>query len=812
MKVRRRVWGSVNLLGCLALTSAASAQPRTTPARPAVARPASPSGPAAQVTPAVIPAPAAQVTPPPPPQAAPPPPPFRVAITSGINGQFSPVVCGDEPPAPVFANVAGQLAAEPDTLAFDAGDLLGPAAVTRLTVQHDVDAFTAAVAASGIRVMAFGHRDLSADRGPIIAALRALRARNLRHVLSNLHCDATHRELCEVVEDGDDAPVQFDSPAGRVALIAMVDPSALPLLSRDRAAGLTLDPLAEAVPRAVTAARAAGAMHVVVMVDPRARHEVAQALELAELFEPGQGPDALVVHDLPAGTAAIQTARSGVPIVSTRPGNALVLEPGSTRVSRAARSGAPPEVVTSFVNSTRQWLCTTYAQPLAGGRLNAELSRDAFAGLYLDVLRDLARADVAVLNRGAVRQPAGLFPIRGSITPLSLAAALPFDDSLHVARVTGAVLKALATSARAEGFYLRGVTVTGGAVKINGRLVDDAQQYRIITTGYIATGGDGGAGDDIEYERFQTATAQDVFLAWLRTPREGDITQAPSDPADHTRWNFRWTTDVAFSSTTIAANPFVGTGLTYPDPQLSRAQSLNLRIDTLLRADADNPYFTWDNGLRLQYGRASVTPSPSMVAMSPSRGPFDENQDLISYNTAFAWRWFRGDRKWYHPLPVALGFIETELDGPPTARDPDFHHLTLRPTIGARFELLERMTLNLTAGMNWMESLAPSQVTGSKPEFAIVGSLVARPGTLFTVGGRNIDGGFSVEYTLSDPGASDSQILRASGRLSIPLFQPLQLTLGYDLYARTVNGQAWGLGHDTTIGLRIAFSRSVQLF
>ena len=159
-----------------------------------------------------------------------------------------------------------------------------------------------------------------------------------------------------------------------------------------------------------------------------------------------------------------------------------------------------------------------------------------------------------------------------------------------------------------------------------------------------------------------------------------------------------------------------------------------------------------------------------------------------------------------------MGYVETEIDGPPTPRNPDFHHLTLRPTVGARFELLERMTLNLTAGMNWIDALAPSQVTGSKPEFALVGSLVARPGTLFTVGGRNIDGGFSIEYTLSDPGGTDNQIIRASGRLSIPLFSPMLLTLGYDLYGRTFGGQDWGLGHDVTIGLRIAFARSVQLF
>lgn len=824
----RGSWGAL-ATALLALAPAAMAQPArpparppaparpTTPARPAlparpVAAPAQPTGPAAQVTPAEQTAQPAAPVPPPPPPTPPAPPPFRVAITAGIYGQFSPVVCGDDPPPAAFATVASQLAGEPDTLAFDAGDLLGPSAVGRLTVQHDVDAFVRAVEASGIRVMSLGHRDLSADRTSIIGGLRALRARNLRHVLSNLHCDPAHHDLCEVVEDADDAPVTFESPAGRVAFISVVDPSALPNLARDRAAGLTLDPLDEAVPRAVTAARSAGAMHVVVMIDPRFHHELEQALAVAEAFEPGQGPDVIVVHDLPAGTAAVQTARSGVPVVSTRAGNAVVLEPSATRVSRAARSGAAPEVVTGFVNSTRQWLCSTYAQPLAGGHLQAELSRDGFANLFLDVLRDQAEADVAIINRGAVKQPPGLFPLNGSITPLSLAAALPFEDSLHVARVTGAVLKALATSSRAGSFYLRGVVVDGGAVRVNGRLIDDAQSYRIITTGFVATGGDGGVGDGVDYERFGSANAQEAFLGWLRTPREGDITHAPRDPADHTRWNFRWTTDLNFASTSIANNPYTGASLQYTDPQLSRAQSINLRLDSLFRADADHPYFTWENGLRVQYGRASVTPAPDMMTPNPAQGPFDENLDLISYTTSFAFRWFRGARKWYHPLPVALGYVETEFDGPPTPRNPDFHHLTLRPTVGARFELLERMTLNLTAGMNWIDALAPSQVNGSKPEFALVGSLVARPGTLFTIGGRNIDGGFSVEYTLSDPGGIDNQILRASGRLSIPLFNPLQLTLGYDLYGRTFGGQAWGLGHDATIGLRIAFSRSVQLF
>jgi hypothetical protein len=82
------------------------------------------------------------------------------------------------------------------------------------------------------------------------------------------------------------------------------------------------------------------------------------------------------------------------------------------------------------------------------------------------------------------------------------------------------------------------------------------------------------------------------------------------------------------------------------------------------------------------------------------------------------------------------------------------------------------MTLNVTGGLNWAEVLAPDTVVGAKPEFAIVTTLTARPGTLFTLGTRAIEGGFSVDYTVSDPSDNQGQVVRASGRLSLPLFNP----------------------------------------
>jgi len=756
------------------------------------------------------------VTPPTPPP-PPPPPALRIAVTAGVNGQFSGLQCGEGAASgAVLSTVAGQLANESGALVIDAGDLLGAAAVTRMVVAHDATALATAIQAAGYRALSVGHRDLSGDRATFLSASRALGTRGVPHVLSNLRCEGAGAPLCEVVRDASDPPVVLDTPGGRVGLVNLVAPEALEGIAADRRAGLTLEPLDEALPREVRRARDAGATRVIVTLDPRAQHELTQALSLANSFEAGQGPDAFVVHDLPRGVTSLEATTSGVPVVSARVGGALVIEPGAARMVRHAAAGTAPEAVTGFVTATRTHLCSTMGRAMAGGRLEAPLEREGFTHLLLDVIRERTESEVAIINRSAVRAPEGLFPVQGSVTPLTLSAAMPFSDTLQRVRMTGKQLKDFLALPRAAGFIVRGVTTEGGT-KVNGRAIDDALQYTVVTTGFIATGGDGGLGvPATAFTTFGSQSIQESFTSWLEVPRSGNILTAPVDPATQVRWVIRSTTDLTFSSTTIRGNPLIGAAgmesLQYGDPQLSRAQSVNLRFDTTLRFDADHPRYTWDNEARMRYGRASQVATPSVAVPNPASTGFIENLDLITYNTSLTWRWFTGARRWYMPLPTFLGYVETELNGPPSPRNPDFHHLLLRPTLGLRFELLERMTLNVTGGVNWAEVLAADTVAGSSPEFAIVTTLTARPGTLFTMGTRPIEGGFSVDYTVSDPGDTQGQVVRASGRLSLPLFNPLALTLGYDLFARRSSATDWGLGHDATIGLRLAFTRTVQTY
>lgn len=134
------------------------------------------------------------------------------------------------------------------------------------------------------------------------------------------------------------------------------------------------------------------------------------------------------------------------------------------------------------------------------------MDRDRFATFALDVLREHAGAEIGVLPLRTVVAPPGLFPLRGTVTPLQLTAALPFDNELRIANVHGrALARARRRARRPRGFTSGGVTVHGDRVRINDRPLDDEATYRLATIDYVAEGGDGGIGSDDVGLGFPTA-------------------------------------------------------------------------------------------------------------------------------------------------------------------------------------------------------------------------------------------------------------------------------------------------------------------
>ncbi|HEX2569244.1 MAG TPA: 5'-nucleotidase C-terminal domain-containing protein [Polyangia bacterium] len=718
-----------------------------------------------------------------------------LVVSTQLDGELASLDCEKQAPSSGLVELAAELAGEPQALALDTGDLLGASAVSRRAVEDDAPALARALRSTGLRAMALGYRDLAMPRETLITAARALKEEGLPLVLSNLRCAPAAAALCAAVADTDDPPLLLDTPAGPVAFVVLLAPSALVRVARDRAADLELLDPADTLRRLAPRARAAGAKAVVASYDAAERSGLDAALGLVTALDSSEtmAPhDLLLVNRLREGVREVLTSQ-GLPMVATRPRHAVLLSSAGRERVRPARVAQPPAEVLHYTAALSRRLCQALHRPLPGGQLEAPLEREQFAGLLLDVMREAARAEVAILNHNALRAPGGLFPLQGRIDELAVTAALPFDDQLRVGRLPGALVGALARSPQAARLYLRGVQVQEGRVLVNGRPLDEQGSYRVVTTGFLAQGGDGvlppnAMGSLVPLDR---RGPRELLLDWLTRPHTGDITTLPVDPGLHPRWTLRWSLDATYSSTSIS-NPGG-----YTDAQLSRAASTALRGDLELRADADHPGFRFDNSLRLRYG---VTRTRTATADSG----FTESSDLIVQRSTLTQRVRPRRPRPYDPQPYFEGYTESEFTRPV---ERSYHHLEVRASVGLRFTLWGRFQVQGGGGLDW-ELLAP----GSLPMPVVVAGWSLPPTRIFSIRGRPAEAQTTLDVAWRDPGHHSDLLVRFNAKLSLPLWGTLAVVLGYDLFVREVAGMPRGVAGDITIGLRVAQSRSIQSF
>lgn len=720
---------------------------------------------------------------------------LQLVVSTQVNGQVTAVSCDGGAARPAVLRVAEAFAGERDALALDAGDLVGAAAASRLAMQWDADRFARALVSTGLRALAVGPRDLTAPRATLLRAVGALGGWGVPFVASNLVCAEESAALCRAVVAYGAPPAVLTTSFGRVAVVSALGATTLDQLARERARGLRLHDPAEALSDATRAARRAGARWVVGVFDPASADPLRESLTVASAVDPEARPDVLLVNDVTGVVTQAVAPRSGLRVVATRPQQALVVDVGATVQTTPPILGLPSQELVDGVDALHDHLCRTEANPLPGGALVRPMPSDDFIALLLDVLREHAEAEVAVAPRSMV-QAREIFPRTTALRPLDLAAALPFDDEAMVGVLRGSELRSLVRSDAAR-LALRGVAVAGDVVRVNGRLLEDTARYRVVSTRYAL---ETVAAMQPLAARFAATGAQgvrEVLRAWLDRPRQGDVTVRPIDPAYRARWVFRANLDAALSATVVSNRG------AYTDTQLARAEALALRGDLELRADADHPWYTWENQLRLRYGRTRT------VAQDGTDSGFVESTDVTTLRDGFVWRGFRvGPPRWFLPAPYAELYTETELTRPEGAPPPRlYHHLLVRPTLGVRLQLLEKLSLNVGAGMDWQvfhPTLGPAAV--------FVMGLQLLQMRVLAMGPRWLEAQASLDFSWREPTAASDVQVRGTGRVSIPVSESLAVTLGYDLFARAANGSPLGIASEATVGLRVGLARAVQTF
>lgn len=122
---------------------------------------------------------------------------------------------------------------------------------------------------------------------------------------------------------------------------------------------------------------------------------------------------------------------------------------------------------------------------------------NALANLVADALRTVTKADVALFNGGNFRAPIAA----GPVTFGDLYTLLPYDNFLIKMKLSGARLKELLDYAgtksgsggfpQVSGMRLHYVDGKLTEASVNGEPLDPAREYTVLTTDFVASGGDG---------------------------------------------------------------------------------------------------------------------------------------------------------------------------------------------------------------------------------------------------------------------------------------------------------------------------------
>jgi hypothetical protein len=751
----------------------------------------------------------------------------RVIATGDVDGHFGVPVCdGDRdlvphPRAAFTYALVRQARAADRPLVLDAGGLLGPGGVARFAAEHDVDALASLVVELGYRALALGEEELASRRGRVLPVIAALAARGVPTIASNLRCRRGAREVCDAVLDAGDDPPLIRAGSLDVAVLAMLDPAVLRRIEPGLAEGLFVEPVAEALARAVVSLR--GRSDLVVAVLALGAEET---LEQLDALDERARPDLVVLAD--SGSRLLFARPIGiVPAIVAPPDDdaveVVVREDGAVRAGvhqmiaqpLGQRGVGPGEPVVELLERIGPRYCAAWGRALAGGRLTRDIDASGVAELVSDVMRESIDADVAVLNRAIVDstfRPAH----ERELTESDLYVALEHDEPLYEAVVPREWLTELAERGPDRGLLTRGLTGTGGDARVRGRPLVARASYRVVTVRFLALGGDGAlrplpAGvawrpvrlsslrawrlaEDATVEDFDPVlTIREVALRALALEGERDPRDARPRPEDAPEWVVQGFLDGTFSGSSID-NPAM-----YDAAQLNRASTVALGLEVNLRADATAPAWTWENLGVLRY-RTQWTPGPETTGPDGvrTRGPgaFNEAADQIQLRSTGSYRGLRASPSdvWV-PDPYLEIFVETELTEPASRA---WHWLLLRPTLGARFPLTTDLDLKLQAGLQ-AQLLQP----GSEADFGLGALLTLRPWDLLRMGDRRVQIQGLVDFFFADPGDANRWQLRGSLDASLDLAGPLAITFGVRGYAQQDRGAEVGLALDATAGLRV---------
>lgn len=770
----------------------------------------------------------------------------RVIATSDVDGQFVHPVCDRTDTLRPSDNAAFSYAlvrhaSDPDDpLVVDMGGLLTPHGVARYAADHHPGTLARLVRDLGYDALAFGVNDLGAPRSGVLAVARALRERGIPMVASNLRCSEEAAALCDVLVDASDGPSMHMVNGRKTAVLSVLRPSSTQLVAPDLAHGIAFDPPGDTVARLTRLARRQGAELVVAVVDSAVE---GGPIQFATQLPEDARPNLLLV----SGDDEILFARPSTMqpvLVGASPNDAVEVRIRESAEIRSAgyemlaqplggRGITVGEPVLDWIDEIGESYCEAWGRPLRGGHLAEPMDVDAMLSMAAEILREAAGADVAILNRDAL--DARWRPAQpDALTASDVFIALQYDEPLQTAEVDETWLQEVARRAQNDANWVApGLSWTGSGgdtrTKVGGHPTEGRAEYSVVTIRFLAAGGDGSlpplpAGR--EWRNVREASLRSVVLDYLERNREPDPRQTLEDPAGTLQWIFRADAGLTFSGSRIdnprrlcpdgerGALMCDSSGFqvdmegnrqaAYATTQLSQSDVLTFGFQLDAAANAAAPDWTWQNTANLLYSTAWTEPAGTAGA------DFVEGTDYIRFRSALSWRGLRNadQNQWYLPDPTVDLFVESEFTVP---GERSWHWLLTRPVLGLRFQLLDKLQLQLSGGIQ-LQPLDPEM----EVEAGAGATFTLAPWDLLKVGPRFARIGFTFDYFWTRDIGEEIQgapetynrnrgTLRGTIDGSFDLAGPLALVFRFNVLLQHEDGQEVGAAISGTAGIRLGY-------
>jgi hypothetical protein len=423
--------------------------------------------------------------------------------------------------------------------------------------------------------------------------------------------------------------------------------------------------------------------------------------------------------------------------------------------------------------------CQARGTPLPGGRLDARMKSDELIRFAADAARELARADLAVLDPltydASFSQPRNAQLQRGQMER-----AVVLDSPLVVADVSLDWLASLnKVLSGLRPLTLIGTGTERGDAVIAGRIPVVGALYRVVTTSVLARSGRLPDGANWSPLAGPSTTLRGALLGKLDVASNDDPRSRVHDPIESTQWVFRADGQVQANLTAVD-NPAEDGTPAYDEPELQVNDSKQLGVRLLLNLDADEPAYIFENALQAAFDRNFTTETTA--------------QDLLFLQTTYTYRGLWPTPLLY-PHPFVEAYVETEFE----RADRPYHHLLLRPEAGLRSMVSRVLSLKLSAGFQH-EVLEP----GSKIHPGAGAELLLKPSTLALPNGTlQIEG--SIIYYWNSPGMLDEHTLRGQLITAIQLIGPLQFTLSVIGALSKEPRVPYGKGLALQAGIRLRF-------